>query len=207
MLHGGRGRGGGGHHREADRFEEDVEPRPDERAGFGSKSYSRGSTVLLATVAIGAVLLVAALTTYLVSVIGGDREATPVNQDSIQGSATETTPRPLPRVQPATASVPAVTDGSPDTVWTGQGGVTVSLADPAELHTLLFESGGGEVEVYGLTEGTVADSPEGLPLLGSGELRAGRTTLELDRPMTAGGVLLWFPASTVLAEVEVVGLR
>ncbi len=26
MLHGGRGRGGGGHHREADRFEEDVEP-------------------------------------------------------------------------------------------------------------------------------------------------------------------------------------
>ncbi len=187
--------------------EEDVEPRPDERAGFGSKSYSRGSTVLLATVAIGAVLLVAALTTYLVSVIGGDREATPVNQDSIQGSATETTPRPLPRVQPATASVPAVTDGSPDTVWTGQGGVTVSLADPAELRTLLFESGGGEVEVYGLTEGTVADSPEGLPLLGSGELRAGRTTLELDRPMTAGGVLLWFPASTVLAEVEVVGLR
>ncbi len=187
--------------------EEDVEPRPDERAGFGSKSYSRGSTVLLATVAIGAVLLVAALTTYLVSVIGGDREATPVNQDSIQGSATETTPRPLPRVQPATASVPAVTDGSPDTVWTGQGGVTVSLADPAELHTLLFESGGGEVEVYGLTEGTVADSPEGLPLLGSGELRAGRTTLELDRPMTAGGVLLWFPAPAEIAEVEVVGLR
>ena len=187
--------------------EEDVEPRPDERAGFGSKSYSRGSTALLATVAIGAVLLVAALTTYLVSVIGGDREATPVNQDSIQGSATETTPRPLPRVQPATASVPAVTDGSPDTVWTGQGGVTVSLADPAELHTLLFESGGGEVEVYGLTEGTVADSPEGLPLLGSGELRAGRTTLELDRPMTAGGVLLWFPAPAEIAEVEVVGLR
>lgn len=86
----------------------------------------------------------------------------------------------------------------------------VSLADTAELHTLLIDSAdsaGGTVEVYGLTEGTVADTPEGLPLLGSGELRAGRTTLELDRPMTAGGVLLWFPAPAEIAEVEVVGLR
>ncbi len=187
--------------------EEDIEPLPDERAGFGSKSYSRGSTVLIATVAIGTVLLAAALTTYLVSVIGGGRDATPVNPGSIQGSATETTPRPLPRIQPATASVPEVTDGSTDTVWSGQGGITVSLSDAAELQTLLIDSGGGAVEVYGFTEGRVADTPEGLPLLGSGELRAGRTTLELDRPMTTGGVLLWFPAPTEVAEVEVVGLR
>lgn len=187
--------------------EDDVEPRPDERAGFGSKSYSRGSTVLIGAVSIGAVVLVAAATTYLVGVVGGDRETAPVNPDSLQGSATETTPRPLPRVQPATASVPEVADGSFDTAWAGQGGVTLTLDDAAELHSLLLQSGGGEVEVYGLRDARVVDSPEGLPLVGSGEMREGRTTLELDSPMTAEGVLLWFPAPVTLAEVDVVTLR
>ena len=188
--------------------EEDTDPRPAEQAGFGSKSYSRGSTALLATASIAAVLVTAALTTYLVSVVGGDGDQAPVDQESIQGSATETTPRPLPRVLPATASAPEVTDGSLDTVWAGQGGLTLTLDDPAELHTVLIESGGAApVEVYGLTAGQQAATPDGLPLLGSGDLRDGGTTLELDRQMTAGGVLVWLPAPAEVAEVEVVGLR
>ena len=60
---------------------------------------------------------------------------------------------------------------------------------------------------YYLRDARVVDSPEGLPLVGSGEMREGRTTLELDSPMTAEGVLLWFPAPVTLAEVDVVTLR
>ena len=142
------------------------------------------------------------------SVVGGDREAAPVNQESIQGSATETTPRPLPRVQEVEASAPEIADGDDATVWSGEGGVTLLLDDAVELQTIVIRSGGGaSVEVYGLAEGEAADSPEGLPQLGGGQLRDGRTTLTLDRPMTAGGVLLWFPGFAEVAEVQVVGVH
>jgi len=187
---------------------DEVEPVPDARPGFGDKSYSGGSVALIGAFSIGAVVLIAGLTTYLVSVVGGDREAAPVNQESIQGSATETTPRPLPRVQEVEASAPEIADGDDATVWSGEGGVTLLLDDAVELQTIVIRSGGGaSVEVYGLAEGEAADSPEGLPQLGGGQLRDGRTTLTLDRPMTAGGVLLWFPGFAEVAEVQVVGVH
>ena len=184
----------------------EVGPLPDARPGFGDKSYSGGSVALIGAFSIGAVVLVAALTTYLVSVVGGDRSEAPVNQESIQGSASETTPRPLPRVQNVTPSVPEIADGDDSTVWFGEGGVTLLLDDTVELQNVLIRSGGGEVEVYGLTSGETAESPEGLPLLGSAQMRDGRTTMTLDRQMTAGGVLLWFPGAVEVAEVQLVGV-
>ncbi|MDO5670347.1 MAG: murein biosynthesis integral membrane protein MurJ [Corynebacterium sp.] len=187
---------------------DEVGPVPDAQPGFGDKSYSGGSVALIGALSIGAVVLVAALTTYLVSVVGGDRDTAPVTQESIQGSATETTPRPLPRVQNVTASAPEIADGDDSTVWSGEGGVTLLLDDAVELQTIVIRSGGGaSVEVYGLLEGESAPTREGLPQLGGGELRDGRTTLTLDRPMTAGGVLLWFPAFSEVAEVQVVGVH
>ena len=65
---------------------------------------------------------------------------------------------------------------------------------------------GGEVEGSGRTSGETAESPEGLPLLGSAQMRDGRTTMTLDRQMTAGGVLLWFPGTVEVAEVQLVGV-
>ncbi|MDO5511517.1 murein biosynthesis integral membrane protein MurJ [Corynebacterium sp.] len=187
--------------------EEELGPLPDARPGFGDKSYSAGSVALIGALSIGAVVLVAALTTYLVSVVGGDGGEAPVSSESIQGSATETTPRPLPRVLEATASAPEIADGDTGTVWSGEGGVTLLLDDAVELQNVLLRSGGGPVEVYGLRAGQEAATPEGLPLLGSADMRDGRTTMTLDRPMTAGGVLLWFPEAVEVAEVQVVGVR
>ncbi|WP_460490476.1 hypothetical protein, partial [Corynebacterium nasicanis] len=104
------------------------------------------------------------------------------------------------------ASAPEIADGDEATVWAGQGGVTLQLDDAVELRHILLHSVGGEVEVYGLPAGTEATDPAGLPRLGAGSLREGQTTLTLDRPMTADGILLWFPAPVQVAEVQVVGV-
>ena len=190
--------------------EVDDEQQPDERAGFGAKSYSGRSTALIGVSAIGAVVLVAALTVYLVSAISGDREESPVDSESIQGSATETAPRPLGRVQEVSSTVPAVVDGDPATAWSTPAvpsGVVLTLDGPVELQHVVLEVAAGDVdvEVYGVPEGSDAQDPAGLPLLADATLHEGRNSLELDR-LTGGGVLVWFTDPAEVAEIQVVGL-
>ncbi|QGU05867.1 murein biosynthesis integral membrane protein MurJ [Corynebacterium comes] len=190
----------------------DDEPQPDERAGFGAKAYSRKSAALIGVVSIGTVVLVAGLTAYLVSVIGGGRQETPVDSESIQGSATETAPRPLGRVQEiAATSAPELNDGDTATVWSTPSipaGVVLTLSDPAELQHLVIDVPVGDVavEVYGVPEGVRKQDPSGLPLLADATLHEGRNSLDLDLQVS-GGVLMWFTGQAEVAEVQVVGVN
>ena len=68
-----------------------------------------------------------------------------------------------------------------------------------EEHVVGQDNGGASVGVQ--DRGDVLDEVELLVAGGRDEV------LPLDRPMTAGGVLLWFPAPAEVSEVEVVGLR
>ncbi|MCS5480018.1 murein biosynthesis integral membrane protein MurJ [Corynebacterium sp. YIM 101645] len=196
--------------------EADEDPQPeDQSGGFGAKAYSRKSAALLAVGSIGAVVLVAGLTTYLVSFLSGGRDESPVTSESIQGSATETAPRPLGRIQEVTAATaPELIDGDTDTVWsttTVPTGVTLTLEEPAELQHLVIHVPDGDVPVavYAVPEGTEiteTQDPEGLPLLAETTLHEGRNSLELER-QTGGGVLVWFTAPAEVAEVQVVGVN
>ncbi|WP_257183214.1 murein biosynthesis integral membrane protein MurJ [Corynebacterium cystitidis] len=76
-------------------------PEPERLSGFGSRGYSVQGFVAVIAAAIAVVVLIAALTTYVVSVIGGDDPATPVNHQSVDDAATGTSirtaeNRPLP---------------------------------------------------------------------------------------------------------------
>ena len=72
-------------------FAEYVEPvaedtdDPDEvRGGFGSRRLGTVTTVLLSAIAVGAVVLIAALTTSLIGFFSGDDTNSPVTHDSVQ---------------------------------------------------------------------------------------------------------------------------
>ena len=72
-------------------FAEYVEPvaedtdDPDElRGGFGSRRLGTVTTVLLSAIAVGAVVLIAALTTSLIGFLSGDDTNSPVTHDSVQ---------------------------------------------------------------------------------------------------------------------------
>lgn len=65
----------------------DATPDPTFTPGFGSKGYTRtGMTAVLAAT-VGLVVVVAATSMYLLSVFGGNREDSPVNQDSLSGAS------------------------------------------------------------------------------------------------------------------------
>nr|WP_244429054.1 murein biosynthesis integral membrane protein MurJ [Corynebacterium halotolerans] len=162
----------------------DDVPQPTAQAGFGSKSYSPRMTAVIGVTAIGTVVLVAALTTYLVSVIGGDSGQAPINTESIQGSQAETAPRPLPVIQEVADAevwqVPGQTAGADNpgdaeltvdddtgTTWStdtypgGLGakpgvGLAVTLAEEVQLQHLLVQtpSAGARFAVHALPAGT-----------------------------------------------------
>ncbi len=166
----------------------DDAPAPAAQAGFGSKSYSTRTTVSIAVLAIGTVILVAALTTYLISVIGGGSEETPINPESIQGSQAETAPRPLPVVRDVAGAqvwqapgqdadddnpteIDLTVDDDEETAWSSDAypnglgvkpgvGVAVALTEEAELQHLLVQtpSTGAEFTVYALPTGTDPDT-------------------------------------------------
>ena len=61
---------------------------PDEvRGGFGSRRLSAITTVLLSAIAVGAVVLIAALTASLIGFLSGDDTVSPVTHDSVQQGA------------------------------------------------------------------------------------------------------------------------
>ena len=64
--------------------------------GFGSSGYSSSGTALISGVVFIFVVLVAAATTLVTSLLSGDSDSAPVNTDSIQGSQTSSAPRQLP---------------------------------------------------------------------------------------------------------------
>ncbi|UIZ93449.1 murein biosynthesis protein MurJ [Corynebacterium sp. CNCTC7651] len=74
------------------------EPAPEEsdpealRGGFGSRRYGLVTLTLLSFVAVVSVVIIAALTTYLIGVFSGEDTNSPVNQESIQSTDKVTDP-------------------------------------------------------------------------------------------------------------------
>ena len=157
------------------------------RGGFGSRGYSRSGMALVVVTAILFVSLIAAATTFLAGLIGGDSEQSPVSTDSIQGERQNAAPPQLPVLQDieavsiwqATGQNPAadnpedaayLTDQDTDTRWTSdeypQGlgtkpgiGLALSTADPVLLDHLLVQSSsaGTRFSVYALPENVAAN--------------------------------------------------
>ncbi|WP_026196402.1 murein biosynthesis integral membrane protein MurJ [Corynebacterium lubricantis] len=79
----------------------DETPNPASVSGFGSRGYTPRGFALLIALAVAVVVLIAALTTYLVGFVGGGSSQSPVNQESVEGDASDmetSTARPLPVV-------------------------------------------------------------------------------------------------------------
>lgn len=158
----------------------DSEARP---VGFGSSGYTPSGTALVSGAVIVFVVLVAAATTLVTSLLSGDSENAPVNTDSIQGSQASTAPRELPIIftpdgasvwqapgQEPTADNPediaAVIDDSSSSAWTsgtypnGLGtkpgiGVALTMDEPIVLSELEMDvpSNGARYSVYELPFG------------------------------------------------------
>ncbi|HZK31669.1 MAG TPA: hypothetical protein VFC72_02005, partial [Corynebacterium sp.] len=162
----------------------DATEEPEQlEGGFGSRGYTRSGTAVLVLIAFVFVFLIAAATTFLAGLIGGDREQAPVTTDSIQGSQQDASPRPLPILQDIaevslwqapgqdpTADNPSDTvyliDEDTDTRWSSdtypQGlgtkpgiGLALTTADAVLLDHLLVQSpsAGTRFSVYALPEG------------------------------------------------------
>lgn len=83
---------------------------PDEiRGGFGSKHYTPLTVIALTAVAVVSVVIIAALTTYLVGFISGDGSDGPVNHESVQGDeASESAGPEDPAAGKAPSALPVV---------------------------------------------------------------------------------------------------
>lgn len=199
----------------------DDTPRPSPQAGFGSKAYSGKMTTFIALLAIGVVVLIATLTTYIASFFGATDSESPVNPESIQGSQEKTTPSPLSIIlDPASSSAPAVIDDDTDTSWRSTSipsGITITLNGQAELQHVLVTtpSRSAEFSIHAVPAGTdpTGVDPSSLPELASGSFHGGTNSIELDPHVNAEAILVWItqaPTDEVeveIREVEVIGLN
>nr|WP_256478254.1 murein biosynthesis integral membrane protein MurJ [Corynebacterium stercoris] len=178
------------------------------RGGFGSRRYGLVTLALLSFVAVVAVIIIAALTTYLVGVFSSEDSESPVKPDSIQSTekATDPTaqqPGRLPVIigplqaesvtlenevganpaAPAEGSVADIIDGDASTTWATPRGTLVVLRPTHEM------PGGFTLEhllVDTVSEGgpyKVFGLPEGHTGGDVGEL----TSLSDDMPLLAEG--------------------
>ena len=202
-------------------------PEPDPEAlsgGFGRKAYRPASLVLILSAVIGAVVLIAVLTAYLVGVLGGRGGNAPVTPNSVEQGAEKAgesaVSGPPVIIAPLTASgwngaagaVGPAADGDHTTAWSATGGVALALrpADGAVFtpETVSVDSAGGsDVEVYGVPEGaSQSGSLADLPKLGSGTLRAGETEIDLGGAGQRLAGVVVVPGSAVeVREVAVIG--
>lgn len=197
---------------------EDSVPKPSAQPGFGSKAYSGRMTTLIALLAIGAVVLVATLTTYVASIFGKDNVEAPVTSDSLQRSSDAAAPTALPIIlNPSGTSAPEVTDDDPDTGWTPAAfpsGVTIDVGEQFSLQNVLVQATnpGASFEIYPISDASSL-TPGDAPRLAQGTLHAGTTTIALGQPVEVTAVLLWITepaadgAATTIAEVDLVGTR
>lgn len=155
---------------------------PARNTGFGSRGFTKGGQAILAGAVISLVLLTAVVTTILTSIVTGDSETAPVNQDSIQGSQTTEAPRALPIiVSPQDAAIwqapgqdPAAdnpedaqalidddrettfaSDIYPEGMGTKPGiGIAINLEDPLDLREirLLGSESGARYSLYALDQ-------------------------------------------------------
>ena len=207
------------------------EPR---RGGFGERGVGAWGTAGLVAVAITAVVLVAALTMYLVSLFD-NRPDSPITSESARDGAERvsedfehTTTNALPVIiAPLNAAVwgetdegtrsddlTALVDGRDDTTVT----VTASekiLLTPDDQHPFAPEelrinttTGGTDYTVYSVDEHTQnATNVNHLRILATGTLKDGRTSINIDEHPAVNGLVIAFEDSATFRGVTVVGSR
>ncbi|MCQ9340478.1 murein biosynthesis integral membrane protein MurJ [Corynebacterium phoceense] len=179
----------------------------DEEPGFGSRGYSRSGVFLLGTLATAFVVGMAALTVWIISLIGGDEPETPVTLSAptttaVSGPALVLTPAGAVDVASGKETT-ALTDDSSKTTWTtskADTGVLLELSQPSQLRDVVFsqsKSTGAEYRVFGVTgtpDPTSLDAEaKELTELASGKLKSAKDHVDLDElPEEFDGVLIWF---------------
>ncbi|WIM67680.1 lipid II flippase MurJ [Corynebacterium breve] len=166
----------------------DETPNPDHVSGFGSRGYSAPGFLAIVGAAIAVVVLIAALTTYLVSVVGASDPEAPVAHEAVEGEEGEALGRPLPIIVDLASSrvwqapgqdagadnpdqVANLIDGNPDTSWSsdeypnGLGtkpgiGVVVTAQEQIELQHVAIntETPGARYAIYGLPNDRPTDA-------------------------------------------------
>lgn len=208
-------------------------PQPTERAGFGSKSYSRKMIATIAVTVILVVSVIGALMAYVTGLLSGDNEGAPINEESIQGVQTAV-PGSLPLVQdlagvsgwpqPVAGQLDQLIDDDEATSWTapvtaGQFpgvGVRLSTEHLVELQKIvvLGDSQGAEISVHALpvgTDATTLTSLDDAPAVATGTLGEQRTSIDVADPVNTEEVIVWFASppsdstSLDIAEIRLVG--
>ena len=180
---------------------------------------------MLLSLAVGAVIIIAALTAYLVGFLSGDDTNAPVTVDSVQTGVEEVEEEVtgLPvlltpmRATIEGASAPELVDADRSTTWTGSDNVSVELR-PAKgatarkgftLEHVIVDtpSNGDSFRIYGLPAGAswngdVAD----LPLLKEGTFLNGENGIDVeDSPELTGLVLNVSGQDIILRDVTLIG--
>lgn len=204
---------------------------PEETTGFGARSYSSSSAIIIGVSVILFVVLMAALTTWVTSLIGQDSTANPVATGSQESTTAEAPtlatapPVMLPMKSaievPSGKIVPEAADEDRDTEWTADEtgvGIVVTSENSAQLRDVLIShqgSSGSEVVIYGVNAADFVAAQfnaEELTQLGEGTLSRGRTAIDLDEdPTSYDSVIIWvkeLPRSDEinLTEVQLTGV-
>lgn len=209
------------------------EDEPEATAGFGSRGYSGSGTALIAASATVFVVLVAALTAWVVSLVG-NQDSSPINPESVGQNDAEPTVATTPpihlgeksaRMLPGGASAADAIDGQADTAHAltrNENTVLVELDDPAQLRNVLLEGRnlrGLKVKIYGANAGSVDKEnpqPKTKDLLGEEELRGSTSGSDVDLTekgtyydaliVTFSGLPDPEAANAELAELQTVGV-
>lgn len=204
---------------------------PEETAGFGARSYSNVTAVVIGAAVVFFVVLMAALTTWVTSLIGQSSESNPVASAPLESSeAAQPTLATSPPVMlpmkaaievPTGRIVPEAVDDDRDTEWSADSagtGIVVSSEDSAQLRDVLIsheDSSGTDVVIYGVNASDFTASQfnaDDLAVLGSGTLSRGRTAIELDEePTSYDSVIIWITdipkgKKANVTEVELTGV-
>lgn len=199
---------------------------PEETAGFGARSYTRVGAIVVGTAVIFFVVLMAALTTWITSLIGKDSEANPVasapleSQEAAEPTLATSPPVMLPMASaievPTGRIVGEAVDDDRDTAWTGDEtglGIVVTSETSAQLRDVLISyqgSSGAEVAIYGANAADFTASQfnaDELTQLGEGTLSRGRTAIDLEEdPTSYDSVIVWvtkLPSDDEISVTEV----
>ena len=204
---------------------------PEDTAGFGARSYSSASAIIIGTAVVLFVVLMAALTTWITSLIGSDSQANPVasqplqNEESAEPSLSTAPPVMLPMNAaievPTGRLVPEAIDEDSSTEWSADEtgiGIVATAENSAQLRDVLIShqgSNGAEVVIYGANAADFVAAEfkaEELTRLGGGTLARGRTAIDLEEdPTSYDSVIIWvkeLPSSDEinLTEVQLTGV-
>ena len=216
-----------------------VEPAPEHvvepaalRGGFGRQDYRPLSLLLILLAAISMVILIAALTAYLVRAVGRDTPNTPLApQTTTSAPATpgegsggvDVVIGNLSTASWGTGAAPAALafDDDASTVWSAPRGSGLTATAAPEVTFTLNQivvsapTAGAEYRVYGIpagdgTGGTAqvdgADDLPGLPELAEGRFQPGQNSIDVDHDGALRGAVLYFPGADAESQLEPVEL-